>query len=295
VINKGICLTVGAVLVLSGCTTASISSPESAEEIEVAEESDDLAAPESEPSDEPSPSPSSPEPTTYADVVSGPVTSAEICDSYSAVLDQYGEIIAKREKSLKGKDEDPYKAAKFANKNAWLYEDLPVGFEAEVTAAVTDALNTVSDGQAGLVESLDPYREDSMQACGLGQKYSTVEGDVAAIDRQQASVVTAANNKPWYPKNFSPYGADLAVKLIDNAGIDCYSRCWYWTAEVISRDGCPSGLYGELSIEKNGTAISWTNDSLSRLKPGQKGRLQFITYDDRAYGGTGSLAELNCY
>jgi len=293
VINKGICLVVGAVLVLSGCTTASTSSPESAEEVEVAEAGDELAAPESEPSDEPSPSPSTPEPTTYADVVSGPVTSAEICDSYSAVLDQYGEIIAKRRKSLKGKDEDPYKAAKFANKNAWLYEDLAVGFEREVTASVTDALNTVSDGQAGLVESLGPYREDSMQACGLSQKYSTVESDVAAIDRQQASVVTAANNKPWYPKGYNEYSSNVAWKWADGPSPCGYSRCWYSHIKVVSLNGCPSGLYAEVNkLNSAGTVIGWSNDSVPSLRPGQKARLVFVTYDP---ADASSLAEISCY
>jgi len=294
-VNRALSVVIGVALVLTGCTTATTSTSESPDEASATAESEQSPSPADEPSADPSPSSNTPEPITYADLVSGPVTTAEICDSYGAVLDQYGDIVAKRKKSLKGKDKDPYKAAKFANNNGWLYEDLAVGFERDVTASVTDALNTVSDGQAGLVESIDPYRDDSMQACGLDQEYSTVEGDVAAIDRQQASVVTAANNKPWYPKNFTPYGSDLALKWIDNAGVDCFSRCWYWTVEVISRDGCPSGLYGEMSIEQNGTAITWTNDSLSRLKPGQKGRMQFITYDDRAYGGTGSLSELNCY
>jgi len=292
-ISKGICLAVGAALVLTGCTTASTSSPESAEETEVADESDELLAPEPEPSDEPSPSPSRQEPTGYADVVNGPLTSAAICDSYSAVLDRYGEIIAKRKKTLKGKDGDPYTAAKFANRNAWLYEDVAVGFEREMTSAVTDALNTVSDGQAGLVESLDPFREDSFQACGLDQEYSTVRSDVAAVDQQQASVVRAANNKPWYPKGYNEYSSNVAWKWADGPDPCGYSRCWYNYIKVISLDGCPSGLYAEVNeLNSAGTVIGWSNDSVPSLRPGQKARLVFVSYDP---ADASSLAEISCY
>lgn len=291
--NKSLCMFIGAVLALTGCTSATTSTSEAPEEASASAESGQSPSPADEPSADPSPSASTPEPVTYADLVTGSLTTAEICDSYAAVLDQYGEIVAKRKKSLKGKDKDPYRAAKFAKNKGWLYEDLAVGFERDVTASVTDALNTVTDGQAGLVESVDPYRDDSMQACGLDQEYSTTEGDVAAIDRQQASVVTAADNKPWYPKGYYEYGSNVAWKWADGPSPCGYSRCWYSHIKVVTRDGCPSGLYAEVNkLNASGTVIGWSNDSVPSLRPGQKARLVFVSYDP---SDKSSLAEISCY
>lgn len=290
----GIVIATTAVLFISACSSESASdaqqeSQDSSSQATVETEE----SPESASVEDPEPDPT-PEVITYMDVISGPITNAEICTSYTELIDRYTAVVDKRTKSLEGKDDDPYKAAKFVGNNGWVYEELSVGFDDDWVAASTQALNSVSNGQAGTVESLDDYQQASLEACGLDADYSALASSVSSIDREQSSVLSAAESKPWYPKNFSPYGPDLAVKWVD-ASADCFTRCWYWTLDVISRDGCPSGIYGELSIEKNGVAINWTNDTLALLQPGQKGRLQFITYDDRSYGGTGSLAELNCY
>ena len=199
--------------------------------------------------------------------------------------------------TAKGKAKDSYAAASFRKNYPWVKDPLETKFEAGMNAAATKALNSVSDGQAGLVDDFEQYLPAALEACGLEKKYADAESKVDESESLAQSIKTKANNKPWYPKGFDEYGFDddLAVRWIDGAGVDCFSRCWYWTMEVVSQSGCPSGVYGELGIEKNGTAISWTNDSLSYLRPNQRGRLQFVTYDDRAYGGTGTLAELNCY
>ena len=62
-----------------------------------------------------------------------------------------------------------------------------------------------------------------------------------------------------------------------NVSIGWLSQCWYYTLDVVTLSGCPGGIYGEVSIEKNDTVVGWTNDSLSRLDADQKGRLQFVT------------------
>jgi len=291
--RKPISMGAGLVLVLAGCTTATTSSPEPPEESSASVEAEESPSPETEPSDEPSPTPSTPEPTTYADVVTGSVTTAEICENYSAVLDQYDEIVGKRTKSLKGKSTDPYKAAKFANKNGWIYEDLTVAFEGDMTASATDALNAVSDGQAGVVESVEPYLVDSLEACGLRPQYSILSNDISGIDDEQASVVTAADSKPWYPKSYNEYSANVAWKWAEGPDPCGYSRCWYNYIKVISRDGCPSGLYAEVNkLNSSGTVIGWSNDSVPALGPGQKARLVFVTYDP---ADSSTLAEISCY
>ena len=85
----------------------------------------------------------------------------------------------------------------------------------------------------------------------------------------------------------------LYLKWIDGAGNDCYD-CRYWTLEVISKNGCYDGIYGELNIQNKstGVVISYANDSLNYLGPLQAGRLTFETYIDGSI--TGDLTELNC-
>jgi len=292
-VNKFLYIVIGVALVLTSCTSADTTSSQSNDEASADAQTDESVSPSKEPSEDLSPSPITPEPTTYADVVIGSVTTAEICETYSALLDQYGEIVAKRTKSLKGKVKDPYKAANFAKKNGWIYRDLTVGFEKDVNASATDALNTVSDGKAGTVESIEPYLNESMQACGLDEQFATVKSDISGIDKQQASVVTSAGNKPWYPKSYNSYGANLAWKWTDES---CgFSSGYCWTMRVKTKDGCYGGLYAEINIEKNGTVIDFSNDSLGSLAAGKKAKLEFIHFDRGAGTLSGNLAELNCY
>lgn len=101
------------------------------------------------------------------------------------------------------------------------------------------------------------------------------------------------NDITWVPSGYTPWRDDksIAYKFIKNVGNDCYS-CIYWTVEVVSKLGCSGGVYGELNIERNGTVIDYTNDSLSYLAPLQKGRLSFETYKDGSFQGR--VTELNC-
>jgi hypothetical protein len=77
--------------------------------------------------------------------------------------------------------------------------------------------------------------------------------------------------------------------------VDCYG-CSYWTLDVVSKNGCPSGVYVEMSILRDGVAVDWTNDSLSSLSPGQKGKLEFRAYlSGSGSNYTGSISESSCY
>jgi len=294
-VNRSSAVVIAAALLLVGaCSSESSSSaPQQSADTPSASPTEPAS-----PSEEPEAATPEPEPTpeviTYADVVTGPLTTAEICNSYSELVDRYTSVVAKREKSLDGKADDSYKAAKFVRKNAWIYEDLSVGFTRDWEASATDALNTVSNGQAGTVESLDAYREASLEACGLGTNYSGLVSEISSIDRKQASVVTAAENKPWYPKGYTEALDGVAVKWVD--GSDPCGRgplCWYWHLSVTSESGCPRGLYVETNLlNSGGTVVSWTNASVPSLRPGQKAKLPLYTYD-RSVDGI-ELAEISC-
>ena len=101
------------------------------------------------------------------------------------------------------------------------------------------------------------------------------------------------NDVTWVPDGYYAWTEDksVAYKWINGAGNDCYD-CRYWTLEVVSKNGCYDGLYGEMNIEKNGIVVSYSNDTLNYLGPYQAGRLSFETYIEGSI--TGDLTELNC-
>jgi len=101
------------------------------------------------------------------------------------------------------------------------------------------------------------------------------------------------NDVTWVPDGYYAWTEDksVAYKWINGAGNDCYD-CRYWTLEVVSKNGCYDGLYGEMNIEKNGIVVSYSNDTLNYLGPYQAGRLSFETYIEGSI--TGDLTDLNC-
>ena len=103
------------------------------------------------------------------------------------------------------------------------------------------------------------------------------------------------NDVTWVPDGYTAWTDDksVAYKWNNNAGNDCY-ECRYWNLDVISKNGCYDGIYGELNIQNKstGVVISYTNDSLNYLGPLQPGRLSFETYIEGSI--TGDLTELNC-
>ena len=101
------------------------------------------------------------------------------------------------------------------------------------------------------------------------------------------------NDVTWVPSKYTAWSADktIAWKWNNSAGNDCYS-CSYWNIDVVTKNGCPNGVYAEVNIERNGVVVSYTNDSLPYLGYGDKGRLTFETYEDGTLQG--SLVELRC-
>lgn len=107
-----------------------------------------------------------------------------------------------------------------------------------------------------------------------------------------AALLAATTPKPWYPKGYTPNGTDLAVKWTNES---CgYSTGYCWSMRVVSKDGCPDGLYGEVNLEKGGVVVGYTNDTLGSLAAGKTGRLEFSHFGDE---GTlmAQLTELKCY
>ncbi len=148
-------------------------------------------------------------------------------------------------------------------------------------------------GQAGSVDDLENYVTASMEACGLADRYAQSKKDVSKSVALGQTIRTEAAKKPWYPKGYKEYYPSLAFKEA-NFNVDCYSRCLYWRYDVISKDGCPGGLYLEVQMtDSSDRVIDWTNESIQSLAPMQKARVLFKTYEVSA--NTWDFSDVSCY
>lgn len=282
-------------IVLTACADTSNGSSESPSNAEASgSTASDLITPDA--SSEASASPS--ESAGYEVlIVGGKITTAEICNTYTDILTKFTNRSKAQIKSGSKYVDDPYTAAKYVRNVAWVDADSEENLSELVDKAATSALNVVTDGQAGQVSDLAPYVEDSMDACGLTFQFSTAKGKATTVNELAADLYTEADNKPWYPKGFEEWNLDsnMAYKYAINKGGDpCgYSACRYGKYEVISQDGCPSGIYAEMNfMDAGGTVVDWSNDTVSYLEPMQKALLTFVSYS--APGGTIRLTEINC-
>lgn len=238
----------------------------------------------------------SPAPTGYLAVVpDGKITTAAICSDYESTLSKYGKSAQAYIASGRSRTKDPYKAASYVKHVNWVHTSYADKFKAAITKSATKSLNAISDGQAGIVDSVDDYLKDSLAACGLTDSYDKTVDQAAKVDQLAGRITAQAENKPWYPKGYQEATDGVAIKWIDSAADPCgYGpRCWFWTIDVVSDTGCPSGLYVAVNFTRGGTVVDWSNDTLPSLREGQKGRLQFYTYD-RSTDAI-ELAEVNCY
>lgn len=136
--------------------------------------------------------------------------------------------------------------------------------------------------------------------CNLATVYATNVSNLTATDSAVSSFLSLAASAPWYPEGFyiSPSDTDIAYRW-DDAGANpgCYS-CSYWRMTVVANTKCTS-VYGEISISVNGTAVTWTNDTLSGLSAYQQGSLVYKTYNTAVTRNTsaasGKLVTLNCH
>lgn len=112
-----------------------------------------------------------------------------------------------------------------------------------------------------------------------------------------SSTPTTPQNVPlepsWNPPaGFTRYGYDNKIgwRWLDGSERNCSgSRCIQ--AEIITKDGCPSLLYGKASIlDSSGRNVGYTNATTSGVAPGQRA---VLTMPDTTGGASDISAELN--
>lgn len=118
--------------------------------------------------------------------------------------------------------------------------------------------------------------------------------DSAVEQEQDFSTSASIEDDSWVPGGFNKWDGNVVWKWVDR-DVDC-SECVYWHIQILSRDGCPSGVYASINISKNDEVIDWTNDSIPYLGAGQKAVLEFKKYSLSGSGSNyqGELTELNC-
>jgi len=130
-----------------------------------------------------------------------------------------------------------------------------------------------------------------LSAIGSTQKDSKASSttNVGSIDKPVDS--------SWIPAGFTQWVEDdnLAWRWATSAETKCtYGTGACWAVMVVSKTGCPRSLYAEVNIfNKSDVQISYTNDTLSSVQPGQKVRLTFDTFNEEAQ--TAQMSKFNCY
>lgn len=125
---------------------------------------------------------------------------------------------------------------------------------------------------------------------GIEERVVSVLTRYDTVINRATEVVQAA---PWYPEDYFEITSDLAGKWNTFEGSWPCSSCGFWKMKVISKMGCPAGVYVELNITQNGVVVDWTNDTLASLAPGATGQLVFENYPFIP-NARGEITEANC-
>lgn len=122
-------------------------------------------------------------------------------------------------------------------------------------------------------------------------------GAIAAVGNAPRAAAPRPTTQPvvtWSPpEGFQKTSQDpsVAFRWVDRTTCDTGDSCW--GMEIVAHDGCPDGLYVELSIlDSSGAAIGFTNDTVGAIQRGGRARLTFDTYEDAA--DKARLTEVSC-
>jgi len=138
------------------------------------------------------------------------------------------------------------------------------------------------------------FEKSIISSCGLGSAIAEAESATSRYDSAVNAAVSLAKSAPWYPSGYFELVDGLAGKWNTFSGAwPCYD-CSFWKMEVVSRDGCPSGVYVEINITQGGTVVDWTNDSLAQLNSGRKGQMVFENYPYLP-NSSGEVSDASCY
>ena len=106
----------------------------------------------------------------------------------------------------------------------------------------------------------------------------------------------ATYDDSWIPTGFTGYATDdnLAWRWGTKSETNCtYSSGSCWSIIVITKEGCPSGIYGEIAIlDKSDVQIDYTNDTTTLVPADTKAKMTFDTFNEEAESAR--LSQLSC-
>lgn len=225
-----------------------------------------------------------------------------ICTQYGEVIERWRDAANSRRTAISGLTDDSYAAAAFVERRGtgWLRARTEVVFLRSITAISSRRLRSLAGAERADVTQLliDRFERDALYACRLSKAVRDVDAVLVSLDSETAEVLAAAASRPWFPEDYSPAPNDesVAFKWDDNVSgcQDSYGYCW--GIRVVTRDGCPSGLYASINILKGDTVIDFSNDSLNGLDAGQVAEMEFQAFPPEGSGTlSGHIKEINCY
>ena len=115
-------------------------------------------------------------------------------------------------------------------------------------------------------------------------------------ETKSPTVVTETYDDSWIPAGFSGYpeNDNIAWRWATESETRCtYSSGACWTALVIAKNECRSGIYAEVAIfDKSGVQIDFANEQTTRVLPNTKVSLTFDTFNESA--DTARISEISC-
>lgn len=116
-------------------------------------------------------------------------------------------------------------------------------------------------------------------------------GGGGSAPRATAQVAASA----WMPSGFTlSSDTNVGYRWLKEGEFRCEFADRCWGLMVVTRAGCPSNLYVELSIaDAAGRAVGFTNDTVGSVRAGQEARMIFDNFETG--GRRASIADVSCY
>ena len=219
-----------------------------------------------------------------------------LCSRYSGVIGKWsakGQSLSDRLPTLV----DPYDAYAFLSERPWVRQvQVRRSFKKALEVISRSGLRSATRGAAQRRSFVHDFQRDALFACDLSSKTRRTDTDLWQIQQRARLIVESAALKPWYPKGYESYSEHIAWRWDPDPGSspDCVYGATCWGAYVMTKSGCPNGLYVEGNILSGGVVIDYTNDLLPSLEAFDIARMTFTTYDPPG-DATLRLTDVNCY
>lgn len=134
-----------------------------------------------------------------------------------------------------------------------------------------------------LISIISLTNSNSSQSSGLDEIDNLLQSDTTDTNLWDAS---------WVPAGFTawPQDSNIAWKWATKNNCQDYGCI---SAEFISANGCPNGLYAAINwLDGNDSVVSYSNDSIPSLLAMQTARLRFDDIEE--ISKTGQMSTINC-